>query len=220
MKHFKLTSEHIVNIFGVKLFKIEAIIKGNWGEIGTKGGYIEKEENLSDNAWVYGNAQVYGDAWVSGNAQVSGEAHVYDDAWVYGNAQVYGDAQVYGNTQVSGEAHVYGNAWVYGDAQVSGNAQISGEAHVYGNAWVYGNAQVYGDAWELPPLQIQGTKHFINICKKNYLQIGCKSFTFEYWKENFVEIGKLQGYSDEQIKEYGLYIDLAINLYKYNQKNK
>lgn len=40
------------------------------------GGYIEKEENLSQSgdAWVYGNAKVYGDAWVSGNAEVYGNA--------------------------------------------------------------------------------------------------------------------------------------------------
>lgn len=51
-------------------------------EEGELGGYVEKEENLSNdgNAWVSGNARVYGDAWVSG------------DAMVYGNARVYGDA--------------------------------------------------------------------------------------------------------------------------------
>ena len=46
---------------------------------GTLGGWIEKEENLSQvsgNAWVYGNAQVYGNAWVYGNALVSGDARV------------------------------------------------------------------------------------------------------------------------------------------------
>ena len=39
------------------------------GEI---GGWIEKEENLSQygNAWVYGDAQVSGDAQVYGNARV------------------------------------------------------------------------------------------------------------------------------------------------------
>ena len=38
---------------------------------GDAGGYVEKEENLSQvsgNAWVYGNARVSGDARVSGNA--------------------------------------------------------------------------------------------------------------------------------------------------------
>ena len=130
MKKFKLTSEFIVDISGVKLFRIKALIEFGNVKAGDLGGYIEKEENLSHmgNAWVSGNAQVSGDARVSGNARVSG------DAWVFGNAQV------------SGDARVFGNAWVFGDARVSGNARVSGDAQVFGDARVSGNAQVFGDA--------------------------------------------------------------------------
>ena len=87
MKKFKLTSEFIVDISGVKLFRIKALIEFGNVKAGDLGGYIEKEENLSHmgNAWVFGNAQVFGDARVFGNAWVSG------DAWVSGNAQVSGD---------------------------------------------------------------------------------------------------------------------------------
>ena len=60
------------------------------------GGYVEKEENLSQsgNAWVYGNALVCDDAWVSNNAQVYGSALVSGNAWVYGSARVSGNALV------------------------------------------------------------------------------------------------------------------------------
>ena len=106
MKKFELTDEFITNAFGNKLFRIKAIVDFGTIRAGELGGFVEKEENLSndDNAWVYGNAQVYGNALVSGNAQV------------YGNASVYG------------------NAWVYDDARISGNAQVSGNASVFGNA--------------------------------------------------------------------------------------
>ena len=89
---------------GITLFQIKAEI--SFGSIakGELGGYIEKEENLS---------QVYGNAWVSGDARVSGNARVYGNAWVYGNARVSGDAWVYGNARVSGNARVYGDARVY-----------------------------------------------------------------------------------------------------------
>ena len=134
MKKFKLTSEFIVDISGVKLFRIKALIEFGNVKAGDLGGYIEKEENLSHmgNAWVSGNAQVFGDARVFGNAWVSG------DAWVSGNAQVSGDARVFGNAQVFGDARVFGNAWVSGDAWVSGNAQVSGDkdyayAHGFGS---------------------------------------------------------------------------------------
>ena len=87
MKKFKLTSEFIVDISGVKLFRIKALIEFGNVKAGDLGGYIEKEENLSHmgDAWVFGNARVFGDAWVSDDARISGNARVS------GNAQVFGD---------------------------------------------------------------------------------------------------------------------------------
>lgn len=57
MKKFKLTSEFIVDISGVKLFRIKALIEFGNVKAGDLGGYIEKEENLSHmgNAWVSGD---------------------------------------------------------------------------------------------------------------------------------------------------------------------
>ncbi len=91
MKKYSLTTNTKVWC-GITLFQIKAEISFGSVVKGELGGYIEKEENLSQ---VYGNA------------------------WVYGNARVYGNAQVYGDAQVSGDARVYGNARVSGDAWVS-----------------------------------------------------------------------------------------------------
>lgn len=56
---YKLT-KNTKELLGKTLFQIEATI--SFGEVakGELGGYIEKEENLSQdgNAWVYGNACV------------------------------------------------------------------------------------------------------------------------------------------------------------------
>lgn len=70
MKKFELTSEFITNIFGTKLFRIKALIEFGNVKAGELGGFVEKEENLSQdgNAWVYDNARVYGDACVCGDA--------------------------------------------------------------------------------------------------------------------------------------------------------
>ena len=80
---------------------------------GELGGWIEKESNLSGNAFVSGDAEVYGNARVSGNARVYGNAEVSGDAWVYGNANVSGDAEVFGNAEVksSKDYCVYRNTW-------------------------------------------------------------------------------------------------------------
>lgn len=82
MKKFELTTETKINIFGKKLFRIKALISFGPISAGEKGGWVEKEENLSQsgNAWVSGNAEVSGNAYVSGNAEVSGNACVCDNA--------------------------------------------------------------------------------------------------------------------------------------------
>ena len=68
MKKFELTSE-FVTFLGKKLFRIKALISFGNVEEGELGGYVEKEENLSNdgNAWVSGDARVYGNARVYGD---------------------------------------------------------------------------------------------------------------------------------------------------------
>lgn len=59
MKKFILTDETI-EMFGVTLHRIKAVRSfGNVKE-GDLGGFVEKEENISEyfEAWVYGNAKV------------------------------------------------------------------------------------------------------------------------------------------------------------------
>ena len=57
---------------------------------GRLGGWIEKEENLSQE----------GACWVFDEAQVSGSARVYDSSWVSGSALVSGLAWVSGSARV------------------------------------------------------------------------------------------------------------------------
>lgn len=101
MKKYEMTNESI-NFRGVELFRIRALQDFRDVKAGDLGGYIEKEENLSqyDYCWVYYNAKVFGDARVSGNARV------YGNAMVSGNARVYGDAMVDGNADVYKDTHV------------------------------------------------------------------------------------------------------------------
>lgn len=116
-KHYKLTEETKILEDGItKVFRIESLVDGPWGPKGTKGGFVQSEENLSQGskAWVGGEACVFGDACVSGEALVCGRARVYGKAWVSGNVWVYDDASVFGNAQVSGKALVSGNERVSG----------------------------------------------------------------------------------------------------------
>ena len=90
-KKYKLTSES-KEVWGVKLYRIEAV--SDFGSVskGERGGFVEKEENLSQegDAWVFGDARVFGDAQVFGNAQVFGDAQVLGNAQVYKNEKLIG----------------------------------------------------------------------------------------------------------------------------------
>jgi len=132
---FKLT-KNTKTFCGRTFYQIKAVASFGLVVSGDLGGWVEKENNLSQN----------GNAWVSGYARVFGGAQVHGDARVFGDAQVYGDARVSGNARVSGDAQVFGDSWVYGYARVSGNAWVSGYARVFGGAQVHGDARVSGNA--------------------------------------------------------------------------
>ncbi len=82
-KKYRLTDETI-NVDGRILHRIEALRDFYGVKKGDKGGFVEKEENLSQ----------YSDCWV------------YDDAKVYDNAKVSSRAIVCGNTELCGNREV------------------------------------------------------------------------------------------------------------------
>ena len=72
MKKYEFTGE-VKRWLGRTLHQIRALVAFGNVEAGEVGGWIEKEENLSQD----GNAWVYGNAWVCGNARVCGDARVF-----------------------------------------------------------------------------------------------------------------------------------------------
>ena len=69
---YRLTDETI-KVDEVILHRIECVEAFPNVKAGDKGGWIEKEDNLSQKgyAWVRDDAKVYGNAWVYGNAKIS-----------------------------------------------------------------------------------------------------------------------------------------------------
>lgn len=68
-KKFRLT-DNKKEVCGITLYQIESLIDFGNVRAGDKGGWIEKEKNLSQfgNAWVYGNANMHDAAdilWIS-----------------------------------------------------------------------------------------------------------------------------------------------------------
>lgn len=146
------------------------------------------------------------------NEKLGGGENTADWRQVSGGGWLHKTAKVDDANAISGNAIVWGrvsgHALVFGDAQVSGNAWVFGDARVFGDAQVSGDAQVFGDAWDKSPLFIVGSKHSLTNSKKGHIQIGCHCHTYEYWKINAALIGATEGYSEVEIKEYLVYIDL------------
>ena len=67
-RNFKLTDESIELSGGQKLFRIRATreISRHFVKAGDRGGFVEKVENIADDALVAGNAQVAGNSQVTG----------------------------------------------------------------------------------------------------------------------------------------------------------
>ena len=126
MKKYELTDE-TKGFDGKTLYRIRALIDFGFVKAGDFGGWIEKEENLSQEGrcWVYDNASVFGNANVSGNANVFGNTKVFGNALVSGNANISSNAKVFGDANVCGNANVFGNACVCDNARVCENMQVS-----------------------------------------------------------------------------------------------
>ena len=107
MKKYELVYDLTKDCDGKTLYRIRALTSFSDVKTGDLGGWIEKEDCLSQfgDAWVYDDAEVGGDAVVSGDDRVSGDAKMFGDAWVYGydwDAKVYGYTWVCDNADLSG----------------------------------------------------------------------------------------------------------------------
>ena len=227
MKKFELTTNTKM-FLGKKLFQIKALISFGDVEAGELGGYIEKEENLSqaDNAWVADNARVTDNArvadnarvtdnaWVAGDARVTGDARVADNARVTDNAWVAGDARVTGDARVADNARVTDNAWVAGDARVTGDARVADNARVTDNAWVTDNASyttIKGFGREYR------TTTFFR-CKDGKVRVRCGCFYGDL-KEFRAIVKKTHGES-KKAKEYLMIADLMELHFEENENDK
>ena len=123
-KHFKLTEETIVNKAGHTLHRIEATRDTRHAKAGEKGGFVEKESNLADEAWVADEARLYGYSYAGG------QACIYDKARMHSQARAEGEAQIYGRSELGGTVRVTDNAHVFGDTKLVGSVRIGEDAFV------------------------------------------------------------------------------------------
>lgn len=162
-----ILTDRTKKVDGHTLHRIQAI--KDFGNVhnGDLGGWIESEDNLSQegdcwvsddamiyeratiqyDAQVYDHAVVHGDANICTEARIHGHAKVYEYSHIFGGAQVYDYAEIAGHSHIFGNAQVYGHTWISGDdVDIYGHAKVYDHARVYNKAEIYGNAMVFGQA--------------------------------------------------------------------------
>ena len=107
---------------------------------------------------------------------------------------------VYGSTAADWHQHPNGRGWVYKTAKVEESA------YLHPMLVVFGNARVLGYAWTQSPPYIQGSRHALTLCSHTQIAVGCHVHTIAEWKKTYKAVGKAEGYTPEQIAEYGRHI--------------
>lgn len=152
-RKYKLLEDEIITVKDdngkIKtLYRIEAVKDFEDIFVGDKGGFIEKEDNLSHSGkcWVYHEAKVYGNAKIIEDAIVYNRATVAEHAICSGISRVCDSAYVGGFAQISNGAKIHEDAMVNGCAVISGHARVSGNATVTGMSNISDTAMITGDS--------------------------------------------------------------------------
>ena len=191
-KKYKLTEETI-NINDRTLYRIESLKDFSNVKKGDKGGFVEKESNLSH----------YGDCWICDNAKVYGNAIICDNARVYNNTEIYGNAEVYGYTMVKNNVKVYGDALICGDTLVYDNARICGNAVVYGKARICRDAIITSNSDYIVFKNWWSSGRYFTWTKSNNMwKVGCFYGTGEQLIEKAYKDSEKSGREYEKIVRY------------------
>lgn len=149
-KNYVLTDETI-SFEGHTLHRIRALRDLPYAKAGELGGFIEKEENLINDAslgrsWVGANSKVFGNAKIEGHCiNLRGQTIVCDDAVLIGDCLIGSDADYMISAsdpkpdcvRIGGKAHV-ANAMIGGHINISGKSKIYA-SHIHGFVEICGN---------------------------------------------------------------------------------
>ena len=155
-KKYEILKDQSITLNGHTLYRIKLLKQISNMSPGTLGGFIESEDNLSQegNCWVaeeaavYGNAKVIENAWVGGSARIHGHSIIRENCFIAGSPLII-SSEIGGHSTVREEAIIEDSS-VQDYALVKGNAELH-YAGVYGSSVVKDfatvtNTDIEGDA--------------------------------------------------------------------------
>ena len=138
------------------LFRIIALKDFAGVEKGTLGGFIEKEDNLSQegDCWIGKDCELHNDSRVEGNAKIYGHVSLYDNVLVKDNASIFsklgltlmGDCKIYDHASLDAEGSISGNVEIFERCIIEGEVQFFDNVKIHGDIYLYGYLYMGGDA--------------------------------------------------------------------------
>ena len=132
----------------IKALKDFILINGKEIRKGDLGGWIESEDNLSQEGlcWIYDECKMYDNARRSENSIGYGNSHQFDNSQQFGDSQQFGRSRQFENSIQSENSRQYGNSIQYGNSQQSGDSQQFGDSRQFGNSQQFGDSRQYGNS--------------------------------------------------------------------------
>jgi len=174
---FILTDETIVLAKNLTLYRIKAVKDFGNIKAGTKGGYVQHVENLSQDGlcWIADDAIAFEFARISENGLLQGAAMARGYSRVYGNA-VCRDYAI-----LKDSVHVFDNAVIGSKSFLAGGATASGNARVFCKPLQgeprYPNIRDYGVITENAQLLQRGVIRDQAVLRGNAILKGCGRLT-------------------------------------------
>ena len=110
---------------------------------------------------------------------------------------------------------ILGNDCEPGDDCRLGNGCILGDGCELGDDCRLGNGCILGNGCKVKhTLCIHASRHTITYWGCDAIQIGCKQYTIFKWLSLYEKIGRSENYSEKEIAEYWMYIDLIKRIHE------
>ena len=130
-KKYEILKDQSITLNGHTLYRIKLLKQISNMSPGTLGGFIESEDNLSqegncwvaENAAVYGNAKVIENAWVGGSARIHGHSIIRENCFIAGSPLII-SSEIGGHSTVREEA-------IIEDSLLQDCAIVEGSAKLY-----------------------------------------------------------------------------------------
>lgn len=146
---YELTSETRILITGLNrhvLHRIKALEDFGRVKAGDLGGFIEKEDNLSQEGecWIYDEACVFGNARVQDNSEIKNTCVIYGEAVIKNHAIISGNCQISDKTVIEGYPTIGGTVRIWGNVHISDYACIKGNIQIANDVVIENHSHIIG----------------------------------------------------------------------------